>query len=585
MSNTPAILAEGLQKHYGKTQALVGLDLVAEQGSVLGLLGPNGAGKTTAVRILTTLLRPDAGRAEVIGLDVVKHADALRARIGLAGQYAAVDENLTGYENLEMFGRLYHLSGGVARRRANELLARFDLVDAARRTVKTYSGGMRRRLDLAASLIISPPVLFLDEPTTGLDLRGRLGMWEVISTLVADGTTVLLTTQYLEEADQLADQIAVVDYGRVIANGTADELKAQVGGERLELTVTRGGDLDAAVQALRPYSSGELQVDADRRHLVVPVTRGAQQLAEVVRDLDAEQIPLDDLALRRPTLDDVFLALEYPMNSSAFRTAEILKPQARPPLYWTFADALVLARRHLIQIPRIPEELIFATIQPIMFVLLFRYVFGGAIAVSGTTYVNFLMAGIFVQTVIFGSTTTGIGLATDLQRGLVDRFRSLPMAKSAVLTGRTLADLIRNTFVVIVMWIVGLLVGFQPQGNVLFWLAAVGILLLTSFAFSWISATIGLAVRSVEAAQSAGFIWLFPLTFASSAFVPTQSMPTWLRTFAEHQPVTLIINAVRGLLLNHPDASTIWQAIAWCVGILVVFIPLAVWAYGRRTAR
>jgi ABC-2 type transport system ATP-binding protein len=309
MSNTPAILAEGLQKHYGKTQALVGLDLVAKQGSVLGLLGPNGAGKTTAVRILTTLLRPDAGRAEVIGLDVVKHADALRARIGLAGQYAAVDENLTGYENLEMFGRLYHLSGGVARRRANELLARFDLVDAARRTVKTYSGGMRRRLDLAASLIISPPVLFLDEPTTGLDLRGRLGMWEVISTLVADGTTVLLTTQYLEEADQLADQIAVVDHGRVIANGTADELKAQVGGERLELTVTRGGDLDAAVQALRPYSSGELQVDADRRHLVVPVTRGAQQLAEVVRDLDAEQIPLDDLALRRPTLDDVFLAL------------------------------------------------------------------------------------------------------------------------------------------------------------------------------------------------------------------------------------------------------------------------------------
>jgi len=273
------------------------------------------------------------------------------------------------------------------------------------------------------------------------------------------------------------------------------------------------------------------------------------------------------------------------MNSSAFRTAEILKPQARPSLYWTFADALVLAKRHLIQIPRIPEELVFATIQPIMFVLLFRYVFGGAIAVSGTTYVNFLIAGIFVQTVIFGSTTTGIGLATDLQRGLVDRFRSLPMAKSAVLTGRTLADLIRNTFVVIVMWIVGLLVGFQPQGNVLFWLAAVGILLLTSFAFSGISATIGLAVRSVEAAQSAGFIWLFPLTFASSAFVPTQSMPAWLRTFAEHQPVTLIINAVRGLLLNHPDASTIWQAIAWCVGIIVVFIPLAVWAYGRRTAR
>jgi ABC transporter DrrB family efflux protein len=255
----------------------------------------------------------------------------------------------------------------------------------------------------------------------------------------------------------------------------------------------------------------------------------------------------------------------------------------RPSFYWAFADALVLAKRNLLQIPRIPEELLFSTIQPIMFVLLFRYVFGGAIAIKGTSYANYLMAGIFTQTVIFGSTTTGIGLATDLQRGLVDRFRSLPMARSAVLTGRTISDLIRNTFVVIIMWIVGLLVGFQPQGNVLSWLAGVGLLLLTSFAFSWISATIGLVVRSVEAAQSAGFIWLFPLTFASSAFVPTQGMPSWLRVFAEHQPVSLTVNAVRGLLLNQPDTSAIWQSLVWYISILVVFIPLAVWAYGRRT--
>ncbi len=273
------------------------------------------------------------------------------------------------------------------------------------------------------------------------------------------------------------------------------------------------------------------------------------------------------------------------MNSTNLHKSAALKPLSRPALYWTFADAFVLARRHLVQIPRIPEELIFATIQPIMFVLLFRYVFGGAIAVSGTSYVNYLMAGIFAQTVIFGATTTGIGLATDLQRGLIDRFRSLPMAKSAVLTGRTISDLVRNTFVVFVMWMVGLLVGFRPDGNVLSWLAAAAMLLLTSFAFSWISATIGLIVSSVEAAQSAGFIWLFPLTFASSAFVPTKSMPTWLRTFAEHQPVSLIVNAVRGLLLNQSDASTILQALAWCIGILVVFIPLSVWAYGRRTAR
>ena len=309
MSNKPAILAEGLHKYYGKTHALDGLDLIAEEGTVLGLLGPNGAGKTTAVRILTTLIRPDSGRAEVAGLDVVKDADALRAHIGLAGQYAAVDENLTGFENLEMVGQLYHLSGKVARRRASELLEQFDLVDASRRLVKTYSGGMRRRLDLAASLIISPPILFLDEPTTGLDLRGRLAMWEVIGTLVDDGTTVLLTTQYLEEADQLAHQIAVVDHGVVIAKGTSDELKAQVGGERLELTVAHKGDMDTTVRTVRPYSAGEIQVNTDNRHLVVPVTQGSQLLAAVVRDLDAAQITVDDLALRRPTLDDVFLAL------------------------------------------------------------------------------------------------------------------------------------------------------------------------------------------------------------------------------------------------------------------------------------
>jgi ABC transporter DrrB family efflux protein len=268
-----------------------------------------------------------------------------------------------------------------------------------------------------------------------------------------------------------------------------------------------------------------------------------------------------------------------------FTVSQTPTPASRPAIFWTISDALTLAKRNLVQIPRIPEELIFSTIQPVMFVLLFRYVFGGAIAVPGQSYVNYLMAGIFAQTVIFGATSTGIGLATDLQKGLVDRFRSLPMAKSAVLTGRTLSDLVRNTLVIAIMWIVGLLVGFQPKGDLLSLAGAIGILLLTSFAFSWISATIGLLVRTVEAAQSAGFIWLFPLTFASSAFVPVKSMPAWLQAFTDHQPVTIIVDAVRGLILNQADAGTVWQAIAWCVGILVIFVPLAVWAYGRRTAR
>jgi ABC-2 type transport system ATP-binding protein len=305
----PAILAEGLEKHYGATMALRGLDLSVEEGTVFGLLGPNGAGKTTAVRILTTLLRPDAGRAEVAGFDVVRQADVLRAHIGLAGQYAAVDEYLTGWENLEMVGQLYHLPRAEARRRADELLERFDLVDAGGRLVRTYSGGMRRRLDLAASLVVAPPVLFLDEPTTGLDPRGRQAMWDVIRELVAGGTTVLLTTQYLEEADQLAGQVAVIDGGRVIARGTPDELKTQVGGAWLELTVTRDSDLEAAVQVLRLHcDDGSIHLDAARRHIVVPVADGSG-LGPIVRDLDAAGVRLEDAGLHRPTLDDVFLAL------------------------------------------------------------------------------------------------------------------------------------------------------------------------------------------------------------------------------------------------------------------------------------
>jgi ABC-2 type transport system ATP-binding protein len=309
--NRPAILAEGLQKSYGKTRALDGLDLSVEEGTVLGLLGPNGAGKTTAVRILTTLLIPDAGRAEVAGLDVVRQAGELRALIGLTGQYAAVDEYLTGRENLEMVGRLYHLSKKQARGRADELLERFDLVDAATRLVKTYSGGMRRRLDLAASLVFSPPVLFLDEPTTGLDPRSRITMWDIIGELVSGGTTLLLTTQYLDEADRLADRIAVVDAGRVIAEGTSAELKARVGGESLEVTVAGGNGLSEAASVLERYAHGDggVRVDAGRQYVGTTVAGGPGLLAAVVRDFDAAGVQVEELGLHRPTLDDVFLTL------------------------------------------------------------------------------------------------------------------------------------------------------------------------------------------------------------------------------------------------------------------------------------
>ncbi|MBH5335163.1 ATP-binding cassette domain-containing protein [Streptomyces pactum] len=304
-----AIRAEGLVKTFGAVRALDGVDLDVPEGTVLGLLGPNGAGKTTAVRVLTTLLTPDSGRAVVAGLDVLRHPDRVRRSIGLSGQFAAVDEYLTGRENLRMVGELYQLSGRDAKARAAVLLERFGLAAAADRPARTYSGGMRRRLDLAAALVVSPPVMFMDEPTTGLDPRNRQALWEVIEDLVAQGTTLLLTTQYLEEADRLADDIVVMDQGRVIARGTSDQLKARTGGERAEVVVRDRGHLPVAREVLRRLGAGEAAVQEHTRKVTVPVTGGARLLAEIIRELDGRGVEIDDIGLRRPTLDDVFLSL------------------------------------------------------------------------------------------------------------------------------------------------------------------------------------------------------------------------------------------------------------------------------------
>jgi len=520
-----AVDVHGLVKSFGEVVALDGLDLRVESGTVFGLLGPNGAGKTTLVRVLATLLEPTAGRAEVLGHDVVNEPLAVRRRIGLAGQFAAVDAELTGRENVEMIARLYRLPPVEARSRTSEVLERFGLVDAADRRVSTYSGGMRRRLDLAAGLIGRPPVVLLDEPTTGLDPRSRQELLRILDELREEGTTVLLTTQYLDEADRLAQQIAVVDHGRIAAQGTPGQLKATIGGNVLRVRVADPADLADVSAALAGLGAGEQpRVDPADGEIRLAVAAPAAS-AEALRRLDARQVPIAAIELQQPSLDDVF---------------------------------------------------------PMIFVLLFRYVFGGAINTGRVSYVDYLMPGIIVMTAIFGALTTGLGLTEDMAAGVVDRFRSLPIARSAVLIGRTAADLATNLVSLIVMLLIGLAAGFRPSQPIYEVVLAFALVLAFAYVFSWISAFVGLSVRNPETAQSVGFIWVFPLVFASSAFVPTARMPGVVHTFADINPVTLVVNAARALTIG--DGHTLARALgtlAWLAALLLVFVPLSVRALRR----
>jgi ABC transporter DrrB family efflux protein len=603
----------GVIKRFGSTVALAGVDLEVAEGTVFGLLGPNGAGKTTLVRVLATLLAPDSGHAEVFGRDVVSEAPAVREMLGLTGQFAAVDEILTGRENLQMFGRLFDLSRAEARRRADELLERFELADAADRSARTYSGGMRRRLDLASSLLTRPRILFLDEPTTGLDPRSRNEIWGIVRELVREGTTVLLTTQYLEEADQLADRIAVIDHGSVIAQGTGNELKDRVGGQILEVELSSAAQRDEAQSVLAGVGCGDPEPGEHPDRLTLPAPRdGLELIEDAAAALRHAGIGVSDLGLRRPTLDDVFLQLtgapqsEDGAGPSASVSADGARAATGPQsavgyrarrfralprssllgVRSAVTDAGVVTARNLRHFIRQPELLVFSTIQPIMFVLLFAYVFGGAVRGSlpgGVKYVDFLLPGIFVQSVAFRATQTAVGLSEDLARGVVDRFRSMPMARSAVLLGRTVADLVRNILIIGLMIIVGYAIGFRFHAGLLDALVSVAVVSAFGFALSWIFAFVALTVRGAEAAQSAGFVVIFPLVFASSVFVPVSSMPGWLQAVAKVSPVTLTADTARSYALVGGVPSSLGGTAAWILGLLALFIPLCVWRYRRMS--
>jgi ABC transporter DrrB family efflux protein len=610
-ASASAIHVEGVIKRFGSTVALAGVDLDVSEGMVFGLLGPNGAGKTTLVRVLATLLAPDEGRAEVFGHDVVHEAATVRQLLGLTGQFAAVDEILTGRENLQMFGRLFDLSPDEARRRSAELLERFELADAADRPARTYSGGMRRRLDLASSLLTRPRILFLDEPTTGLDPRSRNEIWAIVRELVREGTTIMLTTQYLEEADQLADRIAVIDHGRVIAQGTGNELKDRVGGQILEVELTDAARRNEAQSVLARVGCGDPEPGERLDQLTLPAPRdGLELIEDAASALRQAGIGVSDLGLRRPTLDDVFLQLTgappsedgagAPANAhpapattgaaiTADRHVRRFLPSYRPSLSGLRAavtDARVVTGRNLRHFIRQPQLLVFSTIQPVMFVLLFAYVFGGAVKGSlphGVKYIDFLLPGIFVQSVAFRATQTAVGLSEDLERGVIDRFRSMPMARSAVLVGRTVADLVRNVLIIGLMTVVGYLIGFRFQAGLLNALGCVAVVSAFGLALSWLFAFVALTVRGAEAAQSAGFVVIFPLVFASSVFVPVASMPDWLQAFAKLSPVTLTANAGRTYALDGGVPASLAGTAAWIIGLLAIFIPLCVWRYRRMS--
>ncbi len=489
-----------------------------------------------------------------------------------------------------MFGRLFDLSPREARQRTSELLKRFELADAADRPARTYSGGMRRRLDLASSLLTRPRILFLDEPTTGLDPRSRNEIWAIVRDLVRDGTTIMLTTQYLEEADQLADRIAVIDHGQMIAQGTGNELKDQVGGQILEVELTNAASRDEAQSVLSGVGCGEPEPGERLDQLTLPAPRdGLELIEDAAGALRHAGIGVSNLGLRRPTLDDVFLQLtgappsengDGPEEPSSAARASATALEASPPgggSAWqlpalprpslqgaraAITDASVVTGRNLRHFVRQPQLLIFSTIQPIMFVLLFTYVFGGAVGGSlphGVTYIDFLLPGIFVQSVAFRATQTAVGLSEDLERGVIDRFRSMPMTRSAVLIGRTVADLVRNVLIIALMIVVGYLIGFRFQAGLPGALASVAIVSAFGFALSWIFAFVALTVRGAEAAQSAGFVIIFPLVFASSVFVPVSSMPSWLQAFAKVSPVSLTANTARSYALHPACRLARWR--------------------------
>ena len=610
-SDTPssaplAVSARGLVKNFGDNRAVDGIDLEVRRGEIFGVLGPNGAGKTTMLSMLATLLKIDGGEAEIFGLDVRSQAHEVRQLLGVTGQYASVDENLTGYENLWLFARLLGLSRAEARERATSLLAQFGLEDAADRPISKFSGGMRRRLDLAVSLITRPPLIFLDEPTTGLDPRTRGQMWTTIRSLVADGCTVLLTTQYLDEADQLADRIAVIDRGVKVAEGTPDQLKSSIGSSTLHLRIADPAYLQEAADHPGPGAARRARAHPrGRRH-----QRAPQRRRPGCRGVDRAAAGRDQRRLRQRRQAHPRRGVPGPDRTRHQRGRGSLRPHRRQPgtrgramtTLSTFegfvadpaaevthrvspadtvSQTMTMAWRATKKMRRNPEQFFDVVFQPLLFTAMFAYIFGGAVSGSVQDYLPLLIPGILAQTTLTACIATGIQLREDMDKGVFDRFKSLPIARIAPLAGPMVADLLRYTIATVLTFATGFVMGYRPDGGVFGVVSATLLVIVTGWSLAWIFTFVGIIGRSAQSVQGISMMIMFPLTFLSNAFVPEDTLPTWLQKFVQINPVSHVVSAVRDLANTGTVTAQVGWALVACIAVVAVFAPLSVRAYRR----
>lgn len=591
-----SIVAKGLTKKFGKKVALDNVDIEIEKGKIHAILGPNGAGKTTFIKLAATLLKPTSGYVEVLGFNSEKDAKRVKELISLTGQSASIDEELSGYENIYLFARLLGLSSKQSKNRAEELLEFFSLVDAKNRIVKNYSGGMRRRLDIATSIIKTPEILFLDEPTTGLDPQSRIELWEVIREIAKSGTTVILTTQHLEEADQLAEMITVIDKGRVVSHATADELKATAGKNILHFSLENYSETicESVYSILSAKTQGYRSTLKNSGNKFAISVNDASQSYEHLNTLEKKGFKVNSFSLSKPNLEEVFLALtgnhhtieeqehddEIEVRNKSVR--RIVDKNHTPMHTSAIKDSMMLGWRSLLKIKHIPEEFIDVIISPAMFTFLFSFMLGGALAGSTVDYMKFLVPGILVQTLAFNSVYSGFTINTDISKGIFERFKSMPIWAPAPFIGLFIGDCLRHIISSVFLLFFAFLIGFRIEASPIYIAASVALVIFFSISLSWFFMIMGLIMRSLSAIMSTSMLILMPMVFMSNIYADPATMPGWLQTFISFNPLSWQVDAVRSLFAGSFDGDLILKALAASLLITMALAPIAIMLYRKE---